>query len=313
VNSWNRLYNPLVISALALVAACSRSPTTNQASPAPSAAAPAASAAAASNVATPQATSATFPPPGAPWGVKAGMPYKDARQQLLQHGFAAVPVKHAADENLTTPDDPHVKAFPEVIQCSGTGNGLCHFLFQVRADGRYLEVETAGEYEDDVPGGGVVNDLYLTTIKNQPANGAPSPDDIGDGPGGSILLAFTPWEPNDKVIDELLPGSDRPLVEAGDSKTYVFEGATFLRKFRQAGFVVRGFDRKLLAAEGNERVDLTSKDGTYTISIFLVSGESSVHYGTTTIVRIEAGGDTFSDASLKEFLKGFLGVRAKPR
>ncbi len=76
--------------------------------------------------------------------LRQGMTYSEAKKQLIEEGWQAV----FNTEQVNNPDRGAVidrfieKGYTEVVDCSGTGLGLCLFQFQ-NATGQSLLVTTA--------------------------------------------------------------------------------------------------------------------------------------------------------------------------
>jgi hypothetical protein len=225
------------------------------------------------------------------------MTYVTARRSLMQHGFVPVAVQHDPENVQLGAGSAFGRAFPEAINCEGTGAGACQFLFRDHATGAYLVVQTAGEDGDDAPGTGIgVTALYAGQVKP----GASTPltaDDVTNGES-NILAAFAPWKPDDKAIDELRQGPDRLFAAVGtDADPFVpFDGAGFLKRFEQSGYAVHGFSRDV----GDDvRIDLTR--GAQTIRVY-VTRSADYNVGVATISKVEVSGKSYENGALRTWL-----------
>ena len=80
--------------------------------------------------------------------IPAGASYESARQRLVQQGFDPVRILDRGAGNPTC--DPvgtnaMCRAWPELLNCAGTGRNPCEFLYRRRADGKFWVVVTYGE------------------------------------------------------------------------------------------------------------------------------------------------------------------------
>jgi hypothetical protein len=81
-----------------------------------------------------------------------GRPYDAVRARLIRAGYLLVHFRRGP-EFEPCPDDPSsCMAYPEVINCSGTGGAYCQFAFFDPARRRYLVVTTYGEERRRVDG-----------------------------------------------------------------------------------------------------------------------------------------------------------------
>ena len=81
--------------------------------------------------------------PDAPRGLP-GKPWPEARAQLAKLGYRPVAIVHAKDELVCERWPGRCREWPEVMDCSGTGEGYCAFLYRM-PDGRLVQAVTSGE------------------------------------------------------------------------------------------------------------------------------------------------------------------------
>lgn len=98
--------------------------------------------------------------------LRKGMPYAQARSLLLRQGWRAV----VNSEQVNNPNRSGVidyfinrQGYTEVVDCSGTGIGLCLFQFRNRA-GQTLMISTA---DNDPPGKSTVYGWRIETRSNR--------------------------------------------------------------------------------------------------------------------------------------------------
>ena len=82
--------------------------------------------------------------------LRQGMTYSEARTLLIEEGWQAVfNMGQFNNPNRSGVIDRFIeKGYTEVVDCSGTGLGLCLFQFQ-NATGQTLLVTTANNYSDE--------------------------------------------------------------------------------------------------------------------------------------------------------------------
>jgi hypothetical protein len=73
-------------------------------------------------------------------------PYGAARKELIKSGFRPVPIKHSRAEGEDWCGFHEAcTAYPETLNCAGTGMAPCLFAFQRASDRMYVVVGTVGE------------------------------------------------------------------------------------------------------------------------------------------------------------------------
>lgn len=92
-------------------------------------------------------------------GASPGMDYADARRALARGGQAS-PLNVAASARQCDIFQALCSAYPEFIDCSGTGANICRFAYRHRASGRLLIVRTAGE-----PGNNPGRDIGVESLR----------------------------------------------------------------------------------------------------------------------------------------------------
>jgi hypothetical protein len=294
-------HTAVTIAALLLLAACGRS--ANSHSDKASALSPpsAAAAGASSDVASAPAPSIALPS-GAPWGVKAGMTYAAARAQLLAHGFIPVAFTHTAKGLPTGLDAALASAYPEATFCSGTGDNLCDFVFQHRASGAYLVLETSGEV-DKHPGTDLsVFGLFASATRYDRTADRTDPR----GPEfdrTNLLTSTTAWQSDDGVVAAVVQATDPVEVET-DAGTYTLSGQALIAAFKAKGYQAHGFSRPDSAGD-TTRIDFVGATPPTAIHVYL-----DLHPGTVmppTITYIDAGGETYARDALRDYLTQLTG------
>lgn len=82
--------------------------------------------------------------------LKKGVPYSQARQDLMKGGWMAAPIDLKLDKETRCGTRIEIcVAYPETESCSGTGMGFCLFRFE-DAGRRVLTVTTVGEELPDL-------------------------------------------------------------------------------------------------------------------------------------------------------------------
>ena len=87
--------------------------------------------------------------------LKQGMSYKQARQMLLNEGWQALfnySLVNQPHPNSTVNQIFHEQGWTEIVDCAGTGLGLCLFKFR-NATGQVLEVTTANNFQESEESG----------------------------------------------------------------------------------------------------------------------------------------------------------------
>lgn len=112
--------------------------------------------------------------------LRQGMTYQDARTLLIEEGWQAIfnMAQFNNSERGAVIDSLIEKGYTEVVDCSGTGLGLCLFQFQ-NATGETLFVSTTN---DDEFGNSVAIDGNYALI------GSLLDDDKGDNSGAAYLF-----------------------------------------------------------------------------------------------------------------------------
>lgn len=83
--------------------------------------------------------------PPAPPGL-VDRPWTEVRARLIQLGYQPVALVQPADETTCERKPDACRAWPELMECSGSGYGYCSFLYRLPGrNGRLFQVVTWGD------------------------------------------------------------------------------------------------------------------------------------------------------------------------